>query len=269
METRTYKLLMALAIFTLLLAACQAAVSTEMPAAQPTAAAPTSQPPEPTQPPAGATGEIALDLSGVATSWSVETMAAKAEAGGPWWEAMPEYRVVTLEGYAVTNHLMKPQIFIFPAGDLPAANEVAGKTVTELQALLKARQPVDAMPFLPMYNAAQVMHTQVQYLDFKNGSGARFLTQYDQAPIPINNYELIYTFQGLTSDGRYYIAAVLPVTHADLPETQQISPQQMEEMNDFQSYMTKTVTWLGQQPANSFTPDLSALDALVQSIEAR
>ena len=67
------------------------------------------------------------------------------------------------------------------------------------------------MPFLPLFNAAQVMHTHLQYLDFKNGQGLRYLTEFDQGIIPINNYELIYTYQGLTGDGKYYVAAVLPV----------------------------------------------------------
>jgi hypothetical protein len=123
------------------------------------------------------------------------------------------------------------------------------------------------MPFLPLFNASQVMHAQVQYLDIKNGKSVRFLTQFDQAPLPVNNFELIYTFQGLTSDGKYYIAAVLPVTHPELPATEQVSAQQAAELNDFPAYLTKTVTWLDQQPSGSFTPDLANLDALIQSIE--
>jgi hypothetical protein len=115
----------------------------------------------------------------------------------------------------------------------------------------------------------QVVYAQVQYLDFKNGQGVRFLTQFDQAPIPINNYELIYTFQGLTSDGKYYIAVVLPVTHPELPATQQVSEQQADEMNDFPAYLAKTTAWLGQQPGSSFTPDLAMLDALIKTIEVK
>jgi hypothetical protein len=33
--------------------------------------------------------------------------------------------------------------------------------------------------------------------------------------------------------------------------------------------MTRTAAWLEQQPANSFTPDLMKLDALIQSIEVK
>jgi hypothetical protein len=53
-----------------------------------------------------------------------------------------------------------------------------------------------------------------------------------------------YTFQGLTSDGNYYIAAVLPVTHPDLPDTQQVSAQQIDEVEDFRATLAKTVASL-------------------------
>jgi len=125
------------------------------------------------------------------------------------------------------------------------------------------------MPFLPLFNAMQVMHAQVQYMDFKNGSGVRFLTEFDQAPLPINNHELIYTFQGLTSDGKYYVAAILPVTNPGLPANEQVNDEMAAKMSDFPAYMKETVAWLEQQPAASFTPDLAALDKLIQSMEVK
>ena len=125
------------------------------------------------------------------------------------------------------------------------------------------------MPFLPMFNAAQVLNAQVEYLDFKNGRGVRFLTQYDQGPLPINSYELFYTFQGLTNDGQYYIAAILPVTHPDLPSTSQVSQQDTSLYEDFPAYLDQTTDWLNQQPASAFTPDLEKLDAMLQSMEIK
>jgi hypothetical protein len=264
-------LLLACAALALLLSACQPANdSTSLPPVQPAATTLPAQPPAATQPPATSSGEITLDLSGVAQDQTVETIAAvPASADAPWWAAMPEYRRVTLQGYPVTSHLLQPQIFVYPVADLAAYNEVAGQVAADLQAQLQTRQPVDHLPFLPAFNAAQVMHVQDTYLDFQNGSGVRFLTQYDQGVLPINNYELIYTFQGLTSDGQYYIAAVLPVTHPELPATDQVSTQQIAELSDFPAYRMKIVSWLEQQPSSSFTPDLAKLDTLIQSIAVK
>ncbi|MEO8354588.1 MAG: hypothetical protein ABI621_01610 [Chloroflexota bacterium] len=45
-------------------------------------------------------------------------------------------------------------------------------------------------------------HPLMQVINFQNGRGIRFLTQYAQYPAPINNHELFYHFQGLTNDGK-------------------------------------------------------------------
>ena len=93
------------------------------------------------------------------------------------------------------------------------------------------------------------------------------MTQFDQAPIQINNYELIYTFQGLTNDGEYYVSAILPVSHPELPNENNVFTDREEEMKDFPAYMENTVKWLNQQATGSFTPDLSKLDEIIRSIE--
>ena len=162
--------------------------------------------------------QISLETGNLALGFNTETIKAKSTSENtPYWEVLPEYTLVTLEGYPISEHLMQPQIFIYPVEDLVKVNEGAGDIVTSLQTLLKSPQEIDHMPFLPLVNASQVIHVHLQYLDFKNGQGLRYLTEFDQALIPINNSELIYTYQGLTSDGKYYVAAVLPVNHPSLP----------------------------------------------------
>jgi len=126
------------------------------------------------------------------------------------------------------------------------------------------------MPFLPLFNAAQVMHAHRQSLDFKDGKGLRYLTQFDQGPLPINNAELIYTYQGLTGDGKYYVAAVLPVTHPSLPVDAKVTGKEPPEfVSDFPAYLANVVETLNSQAANSFTPDLSQLDAMMSSLEIK
>jgi hypothetical protein len=258
----------------LLLTACQPAAPTpSAPPEQPTTVtAPTSEPAAPPtdEPAAPLTGELSLELSGIAQDQTVETiLAVSAGEGGPYWEIAPQHRRVTLQGYPVSSHLHKPIILVYPVEDMAESNETAGRMEMDLQALLDTRQDAERMPFLPLFNAAQVLHVQVEYLDFINGQGVRYLTQFDQAPVPVNNYELLYTYQGLTSDGKFYVAAVLPVTHPDLPDSPIVSEEQFAEMEDFATYMAETVEWLKQQPTSSFTPDLAKLDAMMQSIEVK
>jgi hypothetical protein len=256
MKNRIYSII----ILTILLSACQ-------PASRPVDTQPTQSPVQPSL--AAPTG-ITLDYSSVAQDGTIETVAAvPASSGGPYWQAAPQYRLLTLQGYTVVNYLMKPQIYIYPVSDLTSANENAGRIVTELQDLLQTQQAGDQLPFLPLLNETQVLHAGVHYLDFKGGKGVRYLTQLAQGMVPVNNNELIYTFQGLTSDGKYYIAAVLPVTNSELPADSKLSNAQTKALNDYPTYRSGMFTLLNQQPAENFSPDLNKLDALIRSIEIR
>jgi hypothetical protein len=263
----------------LLLAACSRAVSTTTLPNSPATSAPTAtlEPTATVAPPATAVPtpdgslHLSLDTGSMADGFQTETVAAvPASDNAPYWEVLPEYTRVTLQGYPISSHLMQPQIFIYPVKDLGKVNEGAGQIVASLQTLLQSPQEIPDMPFLPLFNAAQVMHAHVQYLDFKSGQGLRYLTWFSQGIVPINNYELIYTYQGLTSDGKYYVAAVLPVNLPGLPangqDTDNLSP---DFPDNYRKYLTDTVAMLDQQAASAYTPDLSKLDAMVQSIEIK
>jgi hypothetical protein len=214
---------------------------------------------------------VSVDVSGVAQEVTSQVVAAvPPSADHPLWEVMPEYTLLTLQGYSIEDHLMDAQIFVYPVDGL-SVNQAAAGVPGSLQALLQSQQPGDNMPYLPLYNAGQVMHAQVKYLDFKSGKGVRYLTQFDQAPLPINNYELHYTFQGLTGDGKYYVSAVLPVNLDGLPSDASVDlnnpPANFVE--DFPAYLADTVDMLNGQPASAFTPSLNYLDALMGSLEIK
>jgi hypothetical protein len=277
----TLQLLIALLTISLLLTAC---TSTASPTAQPgptatTAPAATAEPtattaPEvPTEtavPPTDGSLNISLDTSGMATGFQTETVAAVPAGDAPYWEVLPEYTRLTLQDYPISNHLMQPQIFIYPVEELKTVNEGAGQIVASLQTLIQSPQEIPNMPFLPLFNAAQVMHAHIQYLDFQNGQGLRYLTEFAQGIVPINNYELIYTYQGLTSDGKYYVAAVLPVHHPSLPEDGTVTGNEPPEFtSDFPAYVTNVVSTLNPQAGNTFTPDLTQLDAMMSSLEVK
>ena len=259
----------------LLLSACSTAVpATAVPTTVPAASATSAPAPTLAQtavsPTAGAP-QISLDTGSLAAGFQTETVTAVTAADNvPYWEVLPQYTRLTLEGYPITDHLMQPQIFIYPVEELKGANEGASQIVASLQTLLQAPQEIPNMPFLPLFNAAQVMHAHVQYLDFKNGQGVRYLTEFDQGIVPINNHELIYTYQGLTGDGRYYVAAVLPVNHPSLPANETVSGNEPPEFtSDFPAYLANVAGMLNTQAAATFTPDLTLLDAMMSSIEIR
>ncbi len=122
------------------------------------------------------------------------------------------------------------------------------------------------LPFLPMWNAAQMFSANVEYIDFQNGSGLRYLTMFGQAIYPIDNMNLFYTFQGITDDGRYYISAILPVIHGGLPNDGASLLDDYEGfIENWDNYLAETLTFLEEQPPQSFLPNLEDLDAMMSS----
>jgi hypothetical protein len=134
----------------------------------------------------------------------------------------------------------------------------------------------DQLPAVPFFNAQQVFAAKIETISFQNGSGVRFLTQYAQSAAPVNNHKLFYHFQGVTRDGAYYVIAILPVTAPVLAETSDPTtslppggiafPDVTDPNADWQSYFAAVTDLLNANPANSFTPTLGQLDALINSI---
>ena len=188
----------------------------------------------------------------------------------PYWGIFPDYDEYNFVGYPSKNTYHQPRIEIYPVAKYEQINPGAKDVIENLKKLLadKPGSP-DQLPLLPLFNAAQVFHSQLQYLSFQSGQGVRFVTQYDQAPLPINNLEIFYTFQGLTDDGKYYITALLPVSTAMLPDSDQVTPAIEQQLADFEAYLKDTTQKINQVKPQDFTPNLSRLDAVVQSLSVK
>jgi len=80
---------------------------------------------------------------------------------------------------------------------------------------------------------------------------------------------LFYYFHGITNDGNYYVQVVLPIQAPFLaPDNNPNSPlpQNGIPFHGDQSYFSAVEQQLNATPPNQFSPSLSSLDALVQSI---
>jgi hypothetical protein len=115
-----------------------------------------------------------------------------------------------------------------------------------------------------------VFHVKTRYLDFASGSGVSFITHYAQGVSPVMAGYPFYTFQGLTSDGQYYVAVFEPVNTALLPTDPDaaLGGQSYEEwFKSYETYLADLTAQLdGLLPA-AYTPDLTLIDELVKSIE--
>lgn len=169
------------------------------------------------------------------------------------------------------------QVVIYPA---PAfrelfvkAGEGEGNPVDVLRALLKKGTPAvkGEIPLLPPTDSGQILKARVKLLRFHGGKGFAFLTTYAQDINPVVNDSLFYTFQGLTDDGRYWVAVYYPVSASVLPKSVRESPEAKDYKaleDNFKVYLKKTVRAL-DDPKTIYTPDLEKLDDLVRSIEIR
>lgn len=189
--------------------------------------------------------------------------------GGPYWDALPQYVRISLDGYPLEQKFFEPVISVYPVADYRRISEPAGTQLDRLQAVLDQQPPsADQFPFLPVFNAGQVFHSNVAYLAFQNGIGVRYLTIFAQYPAPVNNFDLFYTFQGLTDDGQTLVTAILPVNHPTLPaDPNALSSGEMDNIvKNYDAYRADQAAGLSSQPGSSFTPDLDQLDALIQSL---
>ena len=211
---------------------------------------------------------------GVAKDALTEMVSANTDPNNsPWWQIAPEHSKFTLTGYQVQNNSIEPQIFVYPTEEYASLNTNAAGQIQKLKAIL-AGGPLtkDTLPNWAV-NAAQIFAAQAQVVPFQSGRGVRFLTQYDQYPAPVNNHELIYHFQGLTDDGKYYIVAVLPVTSSILAEDEKpeaaVPPGGVAlpaSGSPDQAYYDAVTKALDAMYEDSFNPSLFQLDALIQSI---
>jgi len=249
-----------------------------------TSAAPpaTVPPPPPSPQPAGTDisyGNIRFRLpQAVAASALAGTIPAvlNDQQGAPW-DIAPAYVKFELDGYFLQNTFHDARILVYPAPETAALGANGASTLAKLQAILdgSAAPNEGNLPGIPFFNAGQLFAAQIRTIPFQSGMGVRFLTEYGQYYATANNTDLFYQFQGLTSDGKYYIIAILPVSHPLLAANEKpdafipqggISFPGYENETAVTTYYNEVIILLDSAAPDSFTPALGTLDALIQSI---
>lgn len=257
-------------------------VPTKVPSVAPTAvpSAPSPLPPAPTAAPTATPANtksasfnqfsFEYDLS-LATDVTSTVVPGFTDPSAAYWALHPDITLFNFVGYKSINTYHQPRIEIYVVADYEKISDGAKTTIANLKKLLvdQPANPDKNIPLLPIFNATEIFHAQVQYLKFNSGTGVRFVTQYDQAYLPVNNLEIFYTFQGITNDGKYYIAAILPVTNSALPNSDQMTPELQKQMADVEAYYKTMAQKLNDAKSQDFAPDLSLLDTLVQSIRMK
>jgi hypothetical protein len=213
--------------------------------------------------------------TGIGSGAQAETIEAVPSSDDvAWWDIAPTYHKYQIQGYPLSGTFHMGTIYVYPVNEyLQIAPDMA-ELFDSLKAIIAGQSLPENLPFLPAFNAAQIFHSNEQILSFQSGKGIRFLTQYGQAPYPVNNNSLFYTFQGLTDDGAYYVAAVLPLNvtflsadgNPDTPLPADGIPFDWENFENLNQHFELVKQKLNATDPNAFNPTLTNLDALIQSI---
>ena len=215
----------------------------------------------------------------LAVNATAETIDVATDQTGMPWDAAPAHLQITFHNYSLQGSFQVPQIFVYPAMDYATANQRAAESIQQLQSILANPQTQytnDVLPTVPFIDAGQVFAAQEKILPFNGGSGIRIVTQYASDVSPINNGGLFYHFEGLTSDDKYYIVAILPVNLAFLPADNNPDspvpsggiafPPNNASGSSFENYFNQTTDLINKSSADQFNPSLKILDELIQSI---
>jgi WD40 repeat protein len=162
---------------------------------------------------------------------------------------------------------IQPQIFIFPTKEYAEISTLASERIETLKILLtdNALPTEGELPVLPTFNSTQDLRAQVYPLAFHGGRGLRFIARYAQGTTPVVNPSIFYTFQGLTEDESWYVAAFFPLYFPILPD--QIQVEDWDAFNrGYQDYMADITSELEKLAPNDFEPDLEAFDNLIRSM---
>ena len=197
----------------------------------------------------------------------------------PFMNGQPEHIRFLLGNFTGSNYFRtdEPQLLIYPISryrSLFSGNELIefNSILSRIDFIFKNQKvkPEESIPILPAVEAYQVFHANDRFLEFMGGRGIRFITIFAQDPPPITNDRIFYTFQGVTGDGKYYIALYHPLKTKYIPNSledirETIIPV-LEDPEKYQPYLEKGKSILDHLKDPDFEPDLSKLDEIIQSL---
>jgi hypothetical protein len=216
---------------------------------------------------------ISFDTALASSAWG-EIVPRLVTDEGPVWENHPEHLRFILNSYAAPRELWTPNVSIYPVRELLNDQPLVESDVTTLRSLisrrpnLRSQYPVvltdrpntEPPPYIPPINAARIIALKPEFINFANGSGIRYITLLRQDLAPIAANELVYVYQGLTTDDSRYISVIVPIESSvalDAP------PPDGPEILVYNRRMAQR---LDNAANGEFKPNLTLLDDLVRSI---
>jgi hypothetical protein len=205
---------------------------------------------------------VSLDGTGIAKATQVEIIKKSPNHSDepPFMNGEPEHLRVKFDSDKLSDYTdyLQRQMLIYPVqayGALFHGKEKAAfdKIIAQVKTCIatKSDKGLKQMPMLPAADASEVFHNHVHYLPFKQGSGVAFLTCYMQEQDPVKNGDFFYTYQGLTTDGKYFVSFLCPVKAPKLAAS---------------SSVKSSIENLNKLSASDFEPSLDVVNRAIQSV---
>ena len=134
------------------------------------------------------------------------------------------------------------------------------------------------IPHLPFEDAGQHTVARVRHVPFRNGNGILFVMSWSHGIEFVNNNRLLYRYEGITDDGKYYVTAEMPIRVGFLPEdegTERVDGYTWSELvkdtstnsERLKKYYSDITDRLERLRNDEYHPALSYFEALVRSIK--
>ena len=234
-------------------------------------------------------GVRSVDFGGVSFNYDASLaggvnaqLVPEAIEGGntPFWMTMPQHIEFNFTDFQGSDRAMEATIYVFPVLSdyrylVPdVSHDVWLPNITQLKNLISSQPDLlqhissltpdqAGLPYLPPINAVTNPTGKLGYLSFGNGLGVRYLAQASQDASPPRPENTFYTFQGLTTDGNFYVAASFSAFPTSMPP---IDPPQG---TDIRSYYLGLISRFDAVSNNEYTPNLDLLDKMVGSLNVR
>ncbi len=163
--------------------------------------------------------------------------------------------------------------------EMDALSQVNSDKMAEVETAVAAQ---DDSYIFKTAQVALVLQSHTSLLSSKHLQGIRAVTFKTQTLPLISNGALTYEFRGVTTDGRYFVQAWIPVSLPFLPDSgdpgQENQPHFAVPLPELttsdedvlfeilEAYNAEVAVFVHAASEDTFTPDLAAIDALIQSI---
>ncbi len=207
--------------------------------------------------------QVELDTTGIAktTKVAIVPKAPYGEDDTISLSGSPMHVSITFDGKKPKygdNSFNEPHLLIYPVAQYAAVfpkkkQAEFNKIISDLKKILAAKSSkgFEAMPILPSSDGYEFLHAQEKYLKFNSGNGVSYISVYGNGDPPVNAADFFYTFQGLSTDGKYYVSFFWPVTATGMPKDLPLA---------------KSKAYVNNLARAKFSPSLETLDKLVSSI---